>query len=136
MRSSRTRPAIVVDASAVVDLLVRAADSNSAAIVSRQDRLLAPSQIDVEVCGALKKLERRGRLTSPVASALVGSFRSMVTELVPNRKLMPLAWRLRHNCSMGDAFYVALASALAVPLLTRDRRLAAAASDEVEILLV
>jgi predicted nucleic acid-binding protein len=41
--------------------------------------------------------------------------------------LLPGIWELRDNLMTHDAVYVALAEALDAPLLTRDRRLAAAA---------
>ena len=40
--------------------------------------------------------------------------------------LLPRVWQLRSNLSAYDAAYVALAEALRAPLLTCDRRLAAA----------
>jgi predicted nucleic acid-binding protein len=40
--------------------------------------------------------------------------------------LLARIWELRHNLSAYDAAYVALAEVLAIPLVTRDQRLAAA----------
>jgi predicted nucleic acid-binding protein len=39
--------------------------------------------------------------------------------------LLPRIWDLRHNLTAYDAAYVALAEALAAPLVTRDAALAA-----------
>ena len=44
----------------------------------------------------------------------------------PHDVLLPRVWQLRSNLSAYDAAYVALAEALRAPLLTCDRRLAAA----------
>jgi predicted nucleic acid-binding protein len=44
----------------------------------------------------------------------------------PHDVLLPRVWELRHNLTAYDAVYVALAEALDAPLLTCDRRLAAA----------
>jgi predicted nucleic acid-binding protein len=45
-------------------------------------------------------------------------------------------WDLRNNLTAYDAAYVALAEALDAPLLTRDRRLAAAAGHRAQVELV
>jgi predicted nucleic acid-binding protein len=44
------------------------------------------------------------------------------------RPLMPDAWGLRHNLTIADALYVALATRLHATLLTGDLKLAAAVS--------
>jgi len=45
-------------------------------------------------------------------------------------------WDLRENVTVYDAWYVALAEALGVPLLSADRRLAAAPGLRCEVRLV
>lgn len=47
--------------------------------------------------------------------------------------LLPLIWAPRHNLSTCDATYVALAETIEVPLVTRDKRLAAAAGHRARI---
>jgi predicted nucleic acid-binding protein len=47
--------------------------------------------------------------------------------------VLPRIWELRNNLTAYDAAYVALAEALEAPLLTRDRRLAAAAGHRARI---
>jgi len=54
----------------------------------------------------------------------------------PHDLLLPRIWDLRNNLTAYDATYVALAEALDAPLLTRDRRLAAAAGHRAQIELV
>ena len=54
----------------------------------------------------------------------------------PDDFLLPRVWDLRHNLTAYDAVYVALAEALDAPLLTRDRRLAAASGHRARIELV
>jgi predicted nucleic acid-binding protein len=44
----------------------------------------------------------------------------------PHDLLLPRMWELRHNVTVYDAAYVALAETLAAPLVTCDARLAAA----------
>ena len=50
--------------------------------------------------------------------------------------LLPRVWELRKNLTACDAVYVALAEALDAPLLTRDRRIAAAAGHNARVELV
>lgn len=50
--------------------------------------------------------------------------------------LLPRMWDLRNILTAYDAAYVALAEPLDTPVLTRDRRLAAAAGHRVQIELV
>lgn len=54
----------------------------------------------------------------------------------PHDFLLPRVWELRQNISAYDAVYVALAEYLGAPLLTRDRRLAAAPGHRARIDLV
>ena len=54
----------------------------------------------------------------------------------PHEFLLPRIWELRNNLTAYDAAYVALAEALDAPLLTRDRRLAAATGHRAQIDLV
>jgi predicted nucleic acid-binding protein len=49
---------------------------------------------------------------------------------------LPHTWNLRNNLAAYDAAYVALAEALAAPLLTRDRHLATAAGHRAQVDLV
>lgn len=51
----------------------------------------------------------------------------------PHDFLLPRIWDLRSNLTAYDAAYVALAEVLDAPLVTRDRRLAAAAGHHAQI---
>lgn len=50
----------------------------------------------------------------------------MVSDRYPHGPMTEAAWGLRENLSYYDALYVALAARLDLPLLTADKRLAAA----------
>ena len=54
----------------------------------------------------------------------------------PHDFLLGRIWELRHNFTAYDAAYVALAEALDARFLTRDRRLASAASPYLRVDLV
>ena len=53
--------------------------------------------------------------------------------VMATRVLLPRVWEMRDNLTAYDAVYVALAQALDAPLLTCDRRLAAAAGHRARI---
>jgi predicted nucleic acid-binding protein len=50
--------------------------------------------------------------------------------------LLPRIWELRHNITAYDAAYIALAEALAAPLLTLDETLASAPGHHAQIELI
>jgi predicted nucleic acid-binding protein len=78
------------------------------------------------VASALRRIEAEGRL-SPQRAAQ--AFEDLITASIRRLPTLPLmrgAWAMRDNVSPYDALYVALARALECPLLTADRRLAAA----------
>ena len=54
----------------------------------------------------------------------------------PHDFLLPRVWELRNNLTANDVVYVALAEALAAPLLTRDKRLATAVGHHARVELV
>jgi predicted nucleic acid-binding protein len=124
--SSSPAETIVVDASALVDLLVGtdlapAVRTRLAGTVWR-----APAHLDAEVLSALGRLSRAGRLTDADVDqrlALLGSL-PLSRHLVPG--LLAGAWTRRADLSLADALYVELAAQLQAPLITTDLRLARA----------
>lgn len=115
---------LVLDASAVVDLLV---DTASAAMVKQHlelaDDLFAPDLIYPEVTSALWRLVRSGEVTTSDADRAVDHLTSMPLEAVPMGPLVSRAWDLRDSVRIQDAFYLACADHLTSPLLTSDARL-------------
>ena len=111
---------IVVDASAVIDVLLAVGD------VDRQlarHELHAPSTVDAEVLHGLRRKWLAGTIDAVVGAAAVGLFQRMPITRHPVQHLVDRIWALRQNISAYDAGYVALAESLNVPLLTRDGRL-------------
>ena len=129
---------VVVDASAIVDLVIGAPGYEPIA-----DRLLdprvvahAPHTIDVEVVAALRRLEQRGRIDSARARAGIDLHRSLRIERHSHARHVPRMWELRHTVTAADAAYVALAEALDAVLLTSDRKLEASTGHHARIELV
>ena len=116
---------IVLDASAVVDLLVDPV--GRPALVERvlgDDDLHAPHLLDVEVVQALRRLSSRGALSADRAADARADAALMPIVRYPHLALLERAWDLRENVSVYDGVYVALAELLQAPLVTCDRRLA------------
>jgi predicted nucleic acid-binding protein len=87
---------------------------------------VAPHLIDAEVLSVVQRWARTGELDRTAAAQALDDLRDWAGERFAHRSLLRRAWELRENVRGYDAFYVALAEALGVPLLTRDARLARA----------
>lgn len=114
---------IVIDASALVELLTHTPLSDKIDKIVDGAELIAPDVLNPEVLQSLRRLERAGRLTSSRASLAVAQLSRSEIQRVPTVGLMHEAWSLRANVSAYDACYVALARAFDCPLLTIDKRL-------------
>jgi predicted nucleic acid-binding protein len=123
MSRSSARSPLVIDASALVALLLRSEAGIRVEHAVAEARLVAPDVVNPEVVQSLRGLERGGKLTSERASTAIGRFAESDIARVPTGVLLREMWSLRHNLSAYDACYVALARALSCPLLTVDRPL-------------
>lgn len=102
-------------------------------LIETAERLYAPELIDVEVASTLRKLVLRRVRTSEDATEEFHGWLANDVRRVSHRAYATAIWDLRHNITPYDAAYVALAMQLGIPLITRDRRLAAAASAYCEV---
>jgi predicted nucleic acid-binding protein len=119
---------IVVDASVLANALGDdGADGNRARrrLVEAGD-LAAPDLVDVETAAVLRKRWLVGDLTGRRFSAAIDDLADLELARTPVRPLLRRVFELRANVTADDAVYVALAELLECPLLTADRRLAAA----------
>lgn len=129
---------IVVDAGVVVTALADdGEDGDRVRERLRGERLVAPSVIDLEVVSAWRRLASAGDLEDRRVGLALSDLGAIRLERAPHRPLLARCWQLRHNLTVHDAAYVALAEALNVKLLTADARLASASgtSCEVELLM-
>lgn len=98
--------------------------------------LYAPHLLDVEVAQVLRRYAARGEIDRERGRAALADLADFPLYRYPHDFLLPRVWELRNNLTAYDAVYVALAEALDATLLTRDRRLAAAAGHRARIELV
>lgn len=117
---------IVLDASAVVELLLWSPDGQRVAsrISNPRETLHAPHLLDVEVTQVLRRAERAGLVTSERAHEALLKLIELDIERHEHGPLLARTWQMRGNCTAYDAVYVALAEALDAPLLTFDKQLA------------
>jgi predicted nucleic acid-binding protein len=118
---------IVVDASVVVTGLADdGPDGDRVRARLRSEELAAPDLLDLEVTSAWRRLVAAGDIDERRAALALADLRSLRVERAPHGPLLERCWELRHNLTVYDAAYVALAELLRVDLLTGDRRLAEA----------
>ena len=119
-------PSLVVDASAIVDLLIGSPVSGVLfdRFIRSGDVLHAPHSIDVEVAHAVRRLWLRGLISDSAMDDLIVIYPRLNIFRHPLGALLRRIWDLRHNVASYDAAYVALAELLDAPLITRDARLA------------
>lgn len=97
---------------------------------------MVPAHFDGEVYGALRSLDRRGKLSSGQLDAIVPLLARFRAERVPLARLLARAHALGARFSTSDSFYVALALRANGELLTADDPLARAASPLVPVRLI
>jgi predicted nucleic acid-binding protein len=117
---------VVVDASALVDLLLGTA--NAAAVRERLSGAVwhAPAHLDAEVLSALGRLNRAGIVPAQAVDERLALFVDLPLQRQPLSALVTGAWARRSDLRLVDALYVELASQLEAPLITTDRKLARA----------
>lgn len=116
---------IVLDASAAVDLLLERGERGDwvARRLAREEVVVAPELIDLEVASAVRKRELAGEIAGARGRASLDDLASMPLRRFPAAPLLDRIWQLRRSLTVYDAAYVALAEALDAPLVTMDERL-------------
>ena len=131
---------IVLDASAVVELLLNTATGQAVAkrMADPAIGVHVPHLVDVEVVQALRRLASLGELTAVEARTAIDDLRSLDLQRHAHEPLLGRVWAWRQNLSAYDAVYVALAEVLDTTVVTCDGRLARAprAAKRVELIRV
>jgi predicted nucleic acid-binding protein len=117
----------VPDASVVVAALI---DSGPVGVWSltmlAAGNVVAPHLLPVEVASVLRRAAVAGSISDENASLAHSDFLDMRFTFLPYAPFAERAWELRHTVTTYDAWYVAIAEALEVELLTVDARLSRA----------
>jgi len=118
---------LVVDTSAVLEALAaRDAAPELIERLARDGDLHGPHLIDTEVLHALRRMTINREISDERAADARSDFAELTLVRYPHQPLSDRVWELRHNLTAYDATFVALAEALAAPLVTCDARLASA----------
>ena len=126
---------VVVDASVLVAVMVGSGRQGRwAETVVAQGSLVGPELVLAETSNTLRYLERANKISRLEATSAYGDLLRLNIELFPFVPFAERVWALRHNLTSYDAWYVALAEALACPLVTLDRRLGRASGPECDII--
>jgi predicted nucleic acid-binding protein len=126
---------IVSDASLVVDFLIDEGERGewAAAEIASARRICAPHLLDVEVLAALRKRVSARELSSSRGLTAVRDLADLPISRYPSVHLLERIWQLRGRLTAYDAAYVALAEALAVPVVTLDQRLGRVGGHDAEV---
>jgi predicted nucleic acid-binding protein len=115
---------VVVDSSVLVAALVdTGAHGTWAEDVIATGPLYAPELARAEATNVLRRLERAKRITTPEANAAHEDLMQLEMQIFAFDPFADRIWGLRHNVTSYDAWYIAVAEALKLPLATLDRRL-------------
>ena len=126
----------VVDASLLVAGLTDAGPEGTwAETVLERGGLAAPQLVLVETLDVLRRRELAGSLSRLEAGAAARDLMLLDVELLPLGPFAARVWELRASLTSHDAWYVAAAEGLDLPLATLDRRLAAALGPRCPFLL-
>ena len=114
---------IVIDASALIEILKGTATGLQLESLLVNRDLHAPHLLDLEVAQALRRLALRNEISVAEANRAFDDFLTMPITRHPHTHLLPDIWQLRHNLTAYDAAYLALARYLGAELLTMDAAL-------------
>jgi len=127
---------VVIDASALVDLIVQSERAPAVAQAVGAAEMVAPDVVNPEVLSILRRLERTGALAARQGVQAVGDLMDAPVRRFSTVPLLAEAWTLRANVSAADALYVVLARILRCPLVTADRKLSRAPGLSVPLVMV
>lgn len=115
---------VVCDASAVVAVLLDSGPDGCWATDALTDAdLAAPDLLPFEAANIIRRHELAGAISADQAAQAHADLLDLAIEQWGYELLVPRAWQLRHNLTIYDATYVALAELLEATLVTLDPRI-------------
>jgi predicted nucleic acid-binding protein len=135
--TSKSGPLLrIIDASAIIELLLTSDRADAVERSIEDAELTAPDSVNPEVLQSIRRFQRSGNVDRDRAEEMLAGFLAMAIARTPTVSLMTDAWALRDNLSAYDACYVVLARRLGCPLITGDHRLARAPNLGIPLILV
>jgi predicted nucleic acid-binding protein len=128
--------AVVVDSSVLIAALLDIGPHGVwAEEILAAGTLNAPELIFVEATNILRRMELSRQVTSAEANTAQDDLMRLHLESFPFEPFAERIWELRHAVTSYDAWYVAIAEALGLPLATLDARLSTARGPRCRFLL-
>ncbi len=127
---------IVVDASAILELLFATPCGLAVADKIRDEELAAPQLLLVECVQVLRRAEARGDVTTILGGELIRDLEQLDLHYIDHDLLVQRIWELRHNLTAYDAAYVAAAELLEAELVTTDERMSGAPGNRARVTVV
>jgi predicted nucleic acid-binding protein len=124
---------VVLDASALVELLIGTRLGIAVRERIRACDLHAPAHLDAEVLSALGRLHRAGELEAATVARLLRELADAPVVRHAFAGLLAGAWSVRDEVRLVDALYLELSSTLRATVVSTDARLARA-RPEVELI--
>lgn len=115
---------LVVDASAVADLLLGTSRAAAVRAAIGDHTLHAPHLLSVEVASVLRRVLLSGQIDDAAAVRALAELGALGIQWYEHDVLLARCLELRHSVTLYDATYLALAEALRAPLVTCDAQLA------------
>ena len=96
---------IVLDASAALELLLRAATHERLVhrLLESGELLAAPHLLDLEIAQVLRRFAAAGELSDARAREALDDYAGLRIARYPHDPLLGRIWQLRHNCTAYDA---------------------------------
>jgi predicted nucleic acid-binding protein len=126
---------VLVDASAILAVLLNEPERDRIIQATKDASLLAPGSLPFEIGNAISALFRKKDLALIDGLAVYHAFMAIPIRLVEVDILKAVARAFDAGLYAYDAYFIAVAEARQLPLLTLDRRLAAAARERGVVLV-
>ena len=129
---------IVVDASAVLELLLRTEKGIKVQerVLDSAESLHAPHLIDIEVTQTLRRLVILKEITAARGKQALEDHLAVNIKRAEHKGLLERVWSLRDSITAYDAAYAVLAEILDSPLITCDAKLARSHGHKARIELI
>jgi len=120
---------VVIDASAMVDLILGAPTADAITGHIAGSSLHAPAHLDLEVVSALARIHRAGARSADMVGEDIAFLESAPIKRHPIAPHLAGAWARRNNVRLADAVYLELAAELDTLVVTTDAPLARSAPE-------